>query len=176
MSFRTLARTVLAAAAVLMAGTAWSQVSETDLLVAGRAIGFIDSLRPGTLSVGVVYAPGNAQSEQQARELAALLGDGRRIGSFTLKPVMLPVDRLNSQRVALYFLTDGVGAEAAKVGTASRTRKIPCITYDLSQVRAGACTMGVRTHPRIEVLVNHAAAEASGTQFAAVFRMLITEI
>ena len=70
----------------------------------------------------------------------------------------------------------GCGRASSSGRRASRTRKVPCITFDLAQVRSGACTMGVRAHPRIEVLVNRAAAEASGTEFAAVFRFMITEI
>ena len=166
----------LSFAALLATSGAWSQVTEIDFLVAGRTIGFIDSLHPGDLTVGLVYAPGNAQSVQQARELAALMGDGRRVGNFVLKPVLLPIDKLGHDGAGLLFLTQGVGTAAAKVASASRARKIPCITYDLAQVRAGNCTMGVRSEPRIEVLVNSAAAAASGTEFAAVFRMLITEI
>lgn len=176
MSFRIAGRIALAALLALVAGGAWAQVTETDLLVAARAIGFIDNLRPGPLSVGIVYAAGNAQSEQQAHELASLMGEGRRIGSFTLKPVPISIDTLNATRVDLYFLTQGIGAQATKVANVSHARKIPCITYDLAQVRAGTCTIGVRTQPRIEVLVNRAAAEASGTDLAAVFRMMITEI
>lgn len=176
MNFRIAGRVVAAAAVLLLTSAAWAEVTETDFLVAGRAIGFIDNLRPGPLRVGIVYAAGNAQSEQQARELASFMGAGKRIGNFTLKPVLLSVDSLNDGNIDLYFLTQGVGAEAAKVGSATRSRKIPCVTFDLAQVRTGACTMGVRTTPRIEVLVNRAAAEATGTKLAAVFRMMITEI
>jgi hypothetical protein len=42
-------------------------------------------------------------------------------------------------------------------------------------VRDGTCAIGVRSHPRVEILVNHAAAEASGIRFSTSFRMLITE-
>ena len=166
----------VALAALLTTSSAWSQVTDMEFLVVARAIGFIDGLRSGALDVGVIYTPDNAKSEQQAHEIAALMGDGRRVGNLVLKPVLLPIDQINSRGVGLFLLTEGVGSEAQKVASASRTRKIPCITYDLAQVRSGYCTMGVRTSPRIEVIVNHAAAEASGTEFAAVFRMMITEI
>lgn len=166
----------VALAALLTTNSASSQVTDMEFLVAARAIGFIDSLRPGALNVGIVYLPGNAQSEQQARELAAFMGEGRRVGHFTLKPVLLPIDQISKRGVGMFLLTGAVGQDAKKVASVSRSRKLPCITYDLAQVRAGNCTMGVRTEPRIEVLVNRASAAASGTVFAAVFRMLITEI
>lgn len=166
----------LALVALTAASSAWPQVTDTEFLVAARAIGFIDSLHPGALNVGIVYTPRNAQSEQQARELAAFMGEGRRVGNFTLKPVLLPIDQISTRGVGLFLLTDGVGQDAKQVASVSHARKLPCLTYDLAQVRAGNCTIGVRTEPRIEVLVNRASAAASGTEFAAVFRMMITEI
>ena len=153
-----------------------AEVTQTDMLVAGRTIGFIQNLGPGDVRVGIVYDPDVAQSVQQAAEISALMGDGLRIGSLTLRPVKLPVEKLETGGVALYFLTEGLSANAAKIGRADRERKTPCITFDLSQVRNGTCAIGVRSQPRIEVIVNGAAAKASGTVLSTVFRMMITEI
>ncbi len=66
-------------------------VTETDVLVAGRALGFIGNLGGGNTEVGIVYLPGDAQSEQQAHEFAAALGDGLRVGNLILKPVLVPI-------------------------------------------------------------------------------------
>jgi len=52
---------------------------------------------------------------------------------------------------------------------------VACLTTDLAQVRGGACAIGIRSGPRVEILVNHAAAESSGVSFSTAFRMLITE-
>jgi hypothetical protein len=153
-----------------------AEVTQTDLLVAGRAIGFMDNLKRGDVRVGIVYDPGVAQSAQQASELNAMMGAGLHIGSLVLRPVMLPIGRLGSDNSDLFFLTEGLGAEAAKVGRASRAHKISCITFDLTQVHNGNCTMGVQTQPKIEVFVNRAAARESGTDLAGVFRIMITEI
>jgi ABC-type uncharacterized transport system substrate-binding protein len=164
----------VAAAALTMPARA--QVTQTDMLVAGRTIGFIQNLGPGDVHVGIVYDPGVAQSVQQAAEISALMGDGLRIGSLTLRPVKLPIEKLDAGGVALFFLTEGLSANAAKISRTDHERKIPCITFDLSQVRNGTCAIGVRSQPRIEVIVNGAAAKASGTVLSAVFRMMITEI
>jgi hypothetical protein len=152
-----------------------AEVTQADLLVAGRAIDFIDNLKHGDERVGIVYDPAIAPSSQQADELRALMAGGLRIGNLTLKPVMVPIGQLGNG-FDLVFLTEGVDAGAAKVGRIIRQRRIACITFDLVQVRNGNCVIGVRTHPKIEVLVNRAAAEASGTDLAAVFRIMITEI
>ncbi len=161
---------------VAMASPAAAQVTQTDLLVAGRAIGFIDNLKRGDVSIGIVYDPAIAQSAQQASELNAMMGNGLHIGNLVLKPVMLPIGKLGGDNSDLFFLTEGVGGEAARVGHASRARKISCITFDLAQVRNGNCTIGVQTQPKIQVFVNRAAAQESGTDLAGVFRIMITEI
>jgi ABC-type uncharacterized transport system substrate-binding protein len=171
---RKLASAALAAAMLTMPASA--DVTQNDMLVAGRVIGFIDSLKRGDVRVGIVYDPNVAQSSQQAAELNTLMSNGLRIGSLTLRPVLLPIAKLGNGDAGLFFLTEGLGTQAAGVGRASRDHKIPCITFDLSQVRNGICAIGVRAQPRIDVIVNRAAAEASGTVLAAVFRIMITEI
>ena len=167
--------TGLAVCAMTIAATA--QVTRNNLLVAGRALGFIDTLSHNSaVRVGIVYDPAVAHSAQQAAELDAILANGLRIGGLELRPVMVPLSGLDGAGVDAFFLTEGLGAEAARVGRVSRIRKMPCITFDLSQVRNGTCAMGVRTRPKIEVYVNRAAAAATGMALASVFRMMITEI
>jgi ABC-type uncharacterized transport system substrate-binding protein len=163
-------------ATTLSAVPASAEITQNDMLGAGRAIGFINNLPRGEVRVGIVYDPGVTQSSQQAAELGALMRNGLRIGGLTLVPVMVTIGNFEGNGVALYFLTEGVGAAAGKVGRASRERKISCVTFDLNQVRSGACVIGVQSRPRIEVIVNRAAAQASGTILSAVFRMMITEI
>lgn len=170
------AATASALALTLAISPALAQLTHTDLLVLARAVGFIENFHPGAIQVGIVFSPGSAQSEQQAREVASLMESGLRVGNLVLKPTLVPLGRTQRANVALFFLTQGVGAQARELAGVSRVRKIPCVTFDIAQVRNGSCTMGVRTHPKIEVLVNRAAAEASGTEFAAVFRIMITEI
>ncbi len=154
-----------------------AQVTQTDMLVAGRALGFIDNLKHSSaVRVGIVYDPANAQSAQQAAELNAAMAGGLRIGGMDLRPVMVPLDKLGGAGVEAFLLTDGLGAAASAVARVSHARKIPCITFDLSQVRDGNCAMGVRSRPRVEVLVNRAAADATGMVLAAAFRIMITEI
>lgn len=163
-------------ALLLPVGTALAGLSRTDLLVAARAIGFIEAMRAGPVRVGIVYLPDNAESEQQAHEIASLMDTGLRVGDRIFKPTLVSLPQANNANVDLFFLTQGVGVQAAQLARISHARKITCVTFDISQVRNGACTMGVRTQPRIEVIVNRSAAQASGTGFAAVFRIMITEI
>ncbi|MDE2466306.1 MAG: hypothetical protein KGO02_21725 [Alphaproteobacteria bacterium] len=174
------ALTYLTAAAVLVAALAApadAQIEQADLLVAGRALGFVRNLEhKDPVRIGIVYDPGGAQSAQDATDIAAILGAGLRIGTLVLKPVRVPIRDLERAQVDAILMTAGLGTSASDVGRISRARKIPCITFDLEQVRRGACAIGVRDEPSIEVFLNRSAAAESGIEIAAVFRFMITEI
>ena len=45
----------------------------------------------------------------------------------------------------------------------------------LDCVRAGNCTVGIASTPRVEVIVSTQQAQASGIQFSEAFRMMVTE-
>jgi ABC-type uncharacterized transport system substrate-binding protein len=168
---------VLATAiSVAVALPAQAEVTTSDLLIAGRTIGFIEKLANSGMRVGIVYAPESAQSVQQANALRAMLGNQFRVGSLVLTAVMLRTDQVADADVGLFLLSEGAGAAGTKVADASKMKKIPCITFDLSQVRNGACVIGVQSQPRIQILVNKKAAAESGTIFSSVFRLMITEL
>ena len=160
----------------LAAMPARAEVTQNDLQIAGRALSFLKVPLTGERRIGIVYVPGNAQSEREAATLQRLLGTGLKIGNITLRPTMVPAADAARSSVDLFFLTPGMGADAPGLAAASGTRRVPCVTTDLAQVRNGLCSMGVRSQPRIEILVNRAAAASSNTVFSSVFRMMITEI
>ncbi len=166
-----------AAAFALLILPAQAQTTRTDMLIVGRALGFVDNLKHSSpVHIGIVYDPRTAESVGQAEAIRATLSTGLRIGALTFVPEMVPVANLNKAKVDAFFLTNGLDESAAAVGRASRKLRIPCITFDLAAVRGGACAMGVRTQPTVGVFVNRAAAEASGLDMAAVFRIMVVEI
>jgi hypothetical protein len=168
-------QSLLLLCAILASGTAYGQFTLSDLQIAGRALGFLDRPIQGQVTAGIVYSLGNAQSAREAEELKDMLGEGLRIGNLTLRPVLVPVTDLQQSTTALFLLTDGV-ENVALVAETARARRIPCITTDLAMVRSGNCAIGVRSQPKIEILVNRNAANGSQLSFSAVFRMMITEM
>jgi hypothetical protein len=168
-------RACLLFCAALASGAARAEFTLSDLQIAGRALGFLDKPVQGQVSAGIVYSPGNPQSTREAEALKALLGDGLRIGNVTLRPVLVPVAEIQRSTAALFLLTGGV-EDAALLADAVRNRRIPCITTDLAKVKSGSCAIGVRSQPKIEILVNRNAATGSDLKFSAVFRMMITEM
>ena len=162
-------------ALLVAAEPARAELTRTDVFVAARAIGFIAKTGSHDLRVGIVVAPDSAQSVQDGNQLKAIFGTELRVGDNLLKPVMLRTDQVEGAVVELFFLTEGARADSSKVSSASKRRKIPCITFDLAQVRSGACAIGVQTRPKIEIFVNRKAAAESSTIFSSIFRLMITK-
>jgi hypothetical protein len=166
----------LLASATLLALPAAAEVNDTTLLVAARALSFLQHPLQGRIVVGIVYDPGSALSGFEAGQLEAIMGDGFRAGQMVLVPRLIKLDELSDSNVGLYFLTANLGHAAAPLAQLGRNRKIPCVTTDIAQVIDGTCAMGVRAQPRVEILVNRAAAAASGMAFSEAFRVMITEL
>ena len=173
---RTFRASLAACCLVLLCAGARAQFTLNDLQIAGRALGFLEKPLSGDVKAGIVYAPDDPRSVAEADALKGLLGQGLRVGNVRLVPVLVPVAELSRAGVALFFLTTGMtDADTKLVTAAAVAKRTPCITTDLSQVRAGVCAMGVRSQPKIEIFVNRAAAATTNLAFSAVFRMMITE-
>jgi hypothetical protein len=164
-------------ASCCMAWTAGhAAVTQSDLLIAARALSFLRTPMVGEVRVGIVYAPDNARSFDDAQMVLKMFGDGLKVGNLVLKPVLVKITELPNAQIGLIFLTDGLGTAGAAASATSLAKHVPCATVDIAQVKNGNCLMGVRSQPKIEILVNHAVATASGVEFSAIFRMMITEI
>jgi hypothetical protein len=175
-SFVTLVRaTTMVSAFVMAAAPALAQAVQSDLVVAARALGFLENPPTGDVTVGIVYAP-VAASRQDADALRVLLGAGLRVGNITLKPVLVGAGELGTADIDLLFLVSGLDEQTGiAAANLSATKKIPCITITTAYLEQGRCVMAVRSRPKVEILVNQAAAARSNTKFAAVFRMMIKE-
>lgn len=149
---------------------------DTTLRIAARVLSFMDKPPTGVVTAGIVYAPDNPRSVADAHRLQELLASGLRVGGITLQGTMVKITDDASANVGLLFLTEDVGAAASQLTRVEQTRHIPCITTDLAQVRNGVCAIGVRAEPRVEIIVNTIAANASAVKFSTAFRMLITEL
>ncbi len=162
-------------AAMLLAASARADVTVTDLQVAARALSFMSTPLSGDVKVGILYSPSSPGSMQDAQELLRLMGNGLRAGSLDLHGTLVDIKDAATARVDLFFLTDYVGEEAASALDGANAKR-PCVTRDLEQVERGTCLMGVRSTPKVQIVVNRAAADRSGITFATVFRVMITEI
>ena len=167
-----------ALALLLLAGLpAQADVTRTDVQVAARALSFVSDPLSGAVRVGIVYSDDSARSLREARNLRSILGSGFRMGNIELMPVLIESAAAATADVDLFFLTEYLTeTQTPRLLGDSTGRRILCVTTDLDQVRNGACIMGVRSQPKVEVFVNRAAAAASEITFSTVFRVMITEL
>jgi hypothetical protein len=163
----------LLAWAALGGPAAAASLSARDVQVMGRALAFLQP-PPASGELAVIYADGNAASKQDAEAIAAELGDGLHVGSAVLRPRLVASTAVAMEGFAVAIAA--TGANGPPLRAAIDAKRALCVTADLAAVEAGSCTMAIRSEPRVEIVVNHAAAVASGVEFVAAFRMMIREI
>jgi hypothetical protein len=164
-------------AVLLLAGMpVHADITKTDVQVAARALSFVSDPLSGTVRVGIVYARSSPRSVREAERLRTIIADGLRIGAIELRPVLIETADAAGADVDLFFLTEHLAATETPNLLGNHNRPILCITTDIEQVRNGACVMGVRSQPKVEVFVNRASASASEITFSTVFRVMITEL
>ena len=150
-----------------------ASLSPQELQVLGGAIGFLQP-PPGAGAVAVVYAAGDPASRQDADAIAREIGPGIKAGSALLPAKVVDAATLAEGGFAVAIAA--AGANGATLGAATRAAHLLCVTSELAAVQVGFCTMAISTDLRVQIVLNHAAAAASGIGFAAAFRMMIHEI
>lgn len=164
------------AMASLLPLTAGAAVTAKDIQIAGNVVSFTSSPPSGNVKLGIVYDPANAASAADEQALVGILGSGLAVGGFTFVPVPIVIANVASTPADIFFLTAGLGAAAAQVGSAAASAKKLCITDDLSATQAGYCAVSVQSDPKVTITVNKAAAAASGISFASAFMLMVTQI
>lgn len=167
-------RRMLLLAAMLLAPLHYGMtqdLSDRDLQVIGRALGFVERLPAGS-QIAILHTPGNAAARAEAEKVQALIGAGLKAGSRTLKPKLVALGGDLSDSAAI-FATAGLPSNGLL--DALRLSKLPCVTIHFDYMRDSACVMAIRSQPRVDIVVSVAAAQVSDTAFSAAFRMLIRE-
>jgi hypothetical protein len=167
--------TALLAIASMGTGSASEPMPSNAVQVAGRVASFLQPAMSGTIIAAVIYQPGDAASEMEARAVERALGSGLVIGSLRLKSRLVAgnaLEGLAGTRVA--FVTKGTDYRA--IAAAAAPRSILTISSDLACTRAGYCIVAINSVPRVQITVSKAATRAAKLRFSAGFLMLIKEI
>jgi hypothetical protein len=151
-----------------------ASLSGRDLQVLARALSFMLPAPTGRLTLAIAYVPDDAASRRDAEAIADLLGDGLHAGAALFRPKLMDTGSLGAGGYAAVLAA--AGADGERVMAASRNAHVLCVTADFAAVQAGRCVMAIKAEPRVEVLVNHAAAADVGVAFVTAFRMMIREI
>jgi hypothetical protein len=165
-------------AGILSGQAALADVNLKDIQVAAKTFSFINPPVTGTIKIAIVFDASIAQSQADAEALKGILGSGLVAGQATLVPVMMPLDQVDKglDGMGAVFVTSGLSAHFDRIFTASKAMKLLSVSTDSVCVQAGRCVMGVKTAPKVEIVISKAAAEASSITFGQAFRMMISEI
>lgn len=138
--------------------------------------------RTKSMRVGVLYAPGNADSEAAATALVAQIGKvapGKRIQGEALEAVKVPFggkgdleSRHKQDPFAAFVLTAGLGPQTAQVVQVARGHGILTIGTVRQNVKAGAAVALVAEGDNPKIVVNLTASQASGAAFSSAFLSL----
>ena len=161
--------------AAIAPGAAAAPRADTNVQVAGRILSYLQPPVSGSVSAAIIYQPGDAASENEARSIERALGTGLVVGSLRLQPRRVPVnalDRLAGAKVA--FVTRGTDYRAVAAATAPRS--ILTISSDPACTRAGYCVVTISSAPRLQIIVSKAATRAARLRFNTSFLMLNKEI
>lgn len=166
------ALTTLALIAPLAAPIAAYADPAKDVLIAGRALTFLENGPTGKATLGVVFDPSKPASVAEKNAVMAAIGGGMNAGVVTIigKPVEAG-DVGGVSGVAALYVTKGVN-----VGAAAKAKKLITIGSDAGCVSSGACVMAVSGDPKVEIVVSRSSAAAVGAVFKAAFRMMIREV
>ena len=100
-----------------------------------------------------------------------------RVRLVSSAPLLVPANNLSAlENKDVAFVTGSLGAWHASIAEASARRHIVTISNDLACVTSGYCVMGVRSEPRVQVIINRKLADRSSIDFAPGFRLLVTEL
>jgi hypothetical protein len=151
-----------------------ASLSPQDLQVLGSTLAFVQPPPSGEGVVAIVYAGHDSASYQDAAAIAAMIGRGLTVGGGALTPRLVDARQLGAADFKLVIVAEGANGDA--VQEAVRAHRALCVTGDRAAVQAGFCAMAIRSTGRVEILINHQAAQASGIGFATAFRMMVHEL
>lgn len=159
---------------MLATSTGIAETNPRDIAVATRAIGFMEPKLAGATTVAVVHAAGDAASEADAGQMVRALSSAS-VNGITFKPQLVASNDLGAiGRSRVVFVASRTPNQAAIFAAASKAHAVT-ISFDMACVAAGHCVVGVRTSPKVEIIVNRTARQASDVRFSQAFLMLVTE-
>ena len=136
---------------------------------------FVQPRMTGSVVAAIIYEPGNAASENEARSIERAVGDAMVVGSARLQPRRVSTSALQGLAgVRLAFVTRGINYRAIAATTASRS--ILTISADPACAQAGYCVVAISAVPRVQIIVSRAASRAANLRFNSSFLMLVREI
>ncbi len=142
-----------------------------DIETIAKSIGFINGGPSGSITMDIVFDPGNPESVAHADEVAAITSGG--VGSkvkLTGNKVASPGEATS----AVIFVTRGAGGVYAAALDQAVANGGLTVSNDVNCL-GGGCVLVVQTQPSVDIFISTAAASKAGVEFASAFSMMITK-
>jgi hypothetical protein len=161
----------------LLSGTARAdEITAKDIQVVGRTLGFVEDAEPGSLELGIVYAPDEPETMRQAKAIQALIGGGMLAGKLMLHPKLVAADELvKLEHIGALFIVPGAPSIVPAAVAAAQRLHVPTLSTDMSYAEAGQCVLGIHSAPTVEIVLSRDAAAGAGVRFTPAFRMLVKQ-
>ncbi len=155
-------------------GAEAGSLSQKDVQIMAKAIGFLEPPPSGPAIVAIAYDPADPASKQDAEELAGYFGDGLKAGAATLKPKVTEVGKLSAGGFIAVVTASGVKSD--QVFSVTRSQHVACVTPDASAVQSGQCLMSIKSSPKVEILISRSAMSGSSVEFGSAFLLMAHEL
>jgi len=157
-------------------GPVAAEAAEFNVAVAARVVAFRQPPPSGTVTVAIVYDPGDAESQAEAAAIERSVGSGVSAGKAMLRVRKVAVSQLGGlASMSAAFVTSGLRDRQVDIAAAAQRASVLTITSDLACVRAGQCAVAVNGGARVQISVSRAACSAARIQFGSAFLMLVKE-
>jgi len=148
-----------------------ASLTDGDVRLMVRAIGFLRPQPGDNAIVAIAYAASDPTSRQDAEAIASYFGTGLKTGSVNLRPHVMDERQLAAGGIVAIITASGTNVTL--VAAVARTLHVPCVTGDVAQVRSGRCAVSVRSTPKVEITVSRAVTVDSEVSFASAFLMMV---
>lgn len=155
---------------------AWAETTAKDAEAAIRTLRQLAVKPVEPVVVAVVCDPASPASKAEAASLMAMMQAGK-VAGIAIAPKLVVIDHLDELKGAVMaLLTSGTEARREAIFKASSSNGVVSVSADPACAQAGQCVMAVQAEPKVKIILSDAAAKASRIEFAATFRMMISEI
>lgn len=153
-----------------------AEITDKDVMVAARALTFLENPPKGTAEIGIISNPADPASVKDAATAKAVIDQGLAVGDLTVHArVLAPSEVQAASGLAAILVTGGTPAVYQEVAAAAKSQRLLTITADPACIKADQCVMLVRSEPKIQVLSNSRVAQQNGVTFSQTFAMMIKE-
>lgn len=157
------------------AAKATASVTEKDIQVIARIIGFLEKSPKGNVEIAVIKDNPNTQKDIEA--FLALIGSSKTVGNITLTAIPTNYADLASTKAKVIFIPHGTDeAQLDKLFTLASHHKLVTISNSEQCLIKKKCAISIISAPAVDIKISIAAATATNVSLSPTFRMMIKEV